>query len=567
MKSIIGQAVLLGLAGATAAVVGCSSSPSTTGKSSGPSNVSVGEAGGKVSGLLTLGNDTSIPSVNYVLQNGTSVVQSGVITTNNSAQVNFELGGIPAGSGYVITLSGTSADGGVSCLGTSQAFAVTARNTANVGVNLICTSGTTDAGQAIIIGAENFCGTWQSVSTAGPGLDAAPSNGSEVFADGTTPIVISATANGAATSDLVYTWSILSSTGAGVTLGASTGNGTTSDQISLVCNPSTVAGGAVIQLVVSDSADGGAVSCPGSLSTTTVPVTCDAVAGCGTLTKCGTGSTAVCADLTSNNANCGACGNACTGGTVCQNSACVCPTGQGLCGGACVPLNTASNCGACGVTCGGSTPSCNAAADGGAPTCGATVCTPSNSPQCLCNAFIATSEAGKTISAACTQTEVALFVKDTTGACLNCALAKSCIDDNIGTGDSAQECDDLASTTTAPGIASVIGATAVSECLATLTCEIGDNDPPTSAGTSPTNVGSTRTLANAYCGSATATTCQNGSPAGTCVNQIATGLPGVPAGSSTLSHIGDQTYPSGQAGTILACLLRSTGGQCGTCVN
>jgi hypothetical protein len=491
-----------------------------------------------------------------------------VITTNNSAQINFELGSIPAGTGYVITLSGTSADGGVTCLGTSAAFAVTARTTANVGVNLVCSSGTTDAGQAIIIGAENFCGTWQSVSTAGPGLDAAPSNGSEVFADGQTPIVISATANGPDTSALLYTWSVLSSTGAGVTLGASTGNGTTSDLVSLVCNPSTVAGGAVIQLVVTDSQDGGAVNCSSNLSTTTVSVTCDAVAGCPTgTTKCGTGTSAVCANLTDNNANCGACNNACTGGTVCQNSACICPAGTGLCGGACVPLNTASNCGACGVTCSGSTPSCNAAADGGAPTCGATVCTPSNSPQCLCNAFIATSAAGKTISATCTQTEVALFVKDTTGACLNCALAKSCIDDSIGTGDSAQECDDLASATTAPSIATVLGATAVAECMATLDCEIGDTDPATSATTAPLNVGTTRTLANAYCGSASATTCQNGAPAGACVNQIATGLPGIPAGSSTLSHIGDQTFPSGQAGTILACLLRSTGGQCGTCVN
>lgn len=190
-----------------------------------------------------------------------------------------------------------------------------------------------------------------------------------------------------------------------------------------------------------------------------------------------------------------------------------------------------------------------------------------NNYQCQCDHYIAANQAGNTVATTCTATEVVLFEKDTTGGCLACALNKSCIDDDIGTGDTAQECDDLASATTAPSIATVLGTTGVDQCLATLACEVGVDSATGAASTAPVNVGSTRTLANSYCGTATATTCQNGSPAGTCAGPIAQGLPGVPAGSSTLSHIGDQTYPSGQAGTILACLLRSTGGQCTTCLN
>jgi hypothetical protein len=61
----------------------------------------------------------------------------------------------------------------------------------------------------------------------------------------------------------------------------------------------------------------------------------------------------VCADLTSDPANCGSCNTRCSGGAVCIDSRCQCPTGQTNCGGRCVDLQTDPlNCGACRNSCG-----------------------------------------------------------------------------------------------------------------------------------------------------------------------------------------------------------------------
>lgn len=61
-----------------------------------------------------------------------------------------------------------------------------------------------------------------------------------------------------------------------------------------------------------------------------------------------------CHDFKTDQLNCGACGNACTGGKVCVDGDCKieCPPGEELCGTSCTNYNTdAQNCGECGNAC------------------------------------------------------------------------------------------------------------------------------------------------------------------------------------------------------------------------
>src|SRR5262249_34591595 len=66
-----------------------------------------------------------------------------------------------------------------------------------------------------------------------------------------------------------------------------------------------------------------------------------------------------CIDLTSDPANCGACGRICDG--YCINGTCRdCAPGQTKCGSACVDVSSdPANCGACGNVCPNSAPTCD----------------------------------------------------------------------------------------------------------------------------------------------------------------------------------------------------------------
>jgi hypothetical protein len=95
---------------------------------------------------------------------------------------------------------------------------------------------------------------------------------------------------------------------------------------------------------------GGNPECQGGSCTFSCPLDAGAEAG-GPFVLCGADAGASgCFNLSSSAQACGSCGHACSSGDICVDSQC-CASGDGICGGACTPLNTAQNCGACDAGC------------------------------------------------------------------------------------------------------------------------------------------------------------------------------------------------------------------------
>jgi phospholipase C len=261
-NTLIRNALLVGAAGAAAfggAQVGCSSSG--TGSPVGSPvpesvlapNAAPADGVGTVKMDLTLPGGAQINSVNWVITgpNGaTTVVQSGTVNVGSSTTISFQVGGIPVGSNYLITLSGNSTDGTVLC-GGSQTFSITgARATTTVNVVLSCNTKPQDAGSAFVTASTFNCATWNSVSTSPSETTVGNS------------VTVSASASGPNPAALTYAWAASSGT---------------------IDNPSAAAihftctqpGTATLTLNVGDGPvpDGG--TCSSTLASTTVTVQCD----------------------------------------------------------------------------------------------------------------------------------------------------------------------------------------------------------------------------------------------------------------------------------------------------
>jgi len=222
-----------------------------------------GGSTGTIGLSLTLPGGDQVNSVTYTLTSSTATtLASGTVTTSNSQSINFQIGGIPVGSGDSVRLNATSLAGAM-CAGSASGINITARGSTSVIVQMLCTSPGSDAGNLYVTAATSYCGTWTSLSSG--------SNGSEVFVGQT--ITLTATATGSAPGNLGYTWSQSSDAGVIGMLGASqTEDAGTSNTNTFMC---TAPGTATITVVVDDGPvpDGG--SCPANLSTVTTTVVCD----------------------------------------------------------------------------------------------------------------------------------------------------------------------------------------------------------------------------------------------------------------------------------------------------
>jgi hypothetical protein len=108
----------------------------------------------------------TINSVNYHITGPGGFVRDGSIDVSTSTTITAVLGGLPAGTGYTITLTASAADGGLNCLG-SATFNVVARTTTEVTVHLTCQR-PKNTGSVLVDGTLNICPVIDSVATTAP---------------------------------------------------------------------------------------------------------------------------------------------------------------------------------------------------------------------------------------------------------------------------------------------------------------------------------------------------------------------------------------------------------------
>jgi hypothetical protein len=262
MKTVLHQSVVGGMAlmGAfcgtsllAAHLGGCSS---TNGAGTPKQGVPVPDEGNGSLGMkLTLPGGQQINSVSWTItgpNGGSGVVQSGNVNLQNSETISFLVGGLPAGNNYTIVLSGTSADGAASCIG-SATFNVTVRTTTNVSVLLQCNTPPSQTGSALVNGTVYSCASVSAVSA----IPAEAYVGSAVALSG------SATGPGADGGTITYAWSAPS--GSFDTPNAASANFT--------CG---ITGPVAVTLTVKDGTVPEGGSCSPGLSTDTIQIQCDA---------------------------------------------------------------------------------------------------------------------------------------------------------------------------------------------------------------------------------------------------------------------------------------------------
>ena len=142
---LIRNAFAASIAVAALAVAACSSHGSNSTGTAGNTNPGQGQIGslngtvgntGTVGAHLTIGTGVNVTSLSWTISNGTNSY-NGVVNIGDAQSVEWVAGGIAAGSGYVITVTGSDCSGDP-CNGTSAAFPVVAGATVQAGLFVTC---------------------------------------------------------------------------------------------------------------------------------------------------------------------------------------------------------------------------------------------------------------------------------------------------------------------------------------------------------------------------------------------------------------------------------------------
>ncbi len=121
------------------------------------------ETTGTVDFGLQLAGGQSIQSASYTIIGPNGFTKTGSIDLSSATKLSATVGGLPAGTGYSISLTANATDGSVSCAG-SASFNVLAHSTVSVTVALSCHEAPR-TGSVMVSGVLNLCPTIDSVGT------------------------------------------------------------------------------------------------------------------------------------------------------------------------------------------------------------------------------------------------------------------------------------------------------------------------------------------------------------------------------------------------------------------
>jgi 5'-nucleotidase len=214
-----------------------------------PAGTTDTERAGDLALGLSLAPGVTLASASYTITGPSAFTKTGSIDLQQSSKLVATVAGLPAASGYTVTLAATSVGGTTTCSG-SASFNVEAKRTTAVTVAVACKEGG-KTGSVLVNGALNLC-------AVADGVSAVPS---DLFVGGATKLTAIAHDSDAAPAALSYQWTASSGSLSSATEASPT----------FTC---TTAGTATVTMTVSDGDPSSACADAASVTITCTAPTC-----------------------------------------------------------------------------------------------------------------------------------------------------------------------------------------------------------------------------------------------------------------------------------------------------
>jgi hypothetical protein len=207
VKQTASLAILLGIALTATGPLSCSSGHGPP--SSGAPQL-LGDTG-TVGAMLQVAPGVSISQLSWTIHNSVLLAEdrTGTADVSQSETIAFVVGGLPAGAGYTVTVTGATLNG-LNCIG-SGGFGITTAATTDVTVNVVCSARSVDAGYN---GSVSVGGT-VSVANACAAISSLSANPSSVAVGGSMVLAAQGVDTVGGSADVAFAWVVAAGPGSG----------------------------------------------------------------------------------------------------------------------------------------------------------------------------------------------------------------------------------------------------------------------------------------------------------------------------------------------------------------